>query len=307
VTTRLLYPLVFVAGAATMSTEMSASRLLAPFFGSSILIWANIIGLILIYLSAGYFLGGRLADRHPHLPYLARLMIFAAAAISVTPFLAQPLLDLAVGAFADASVGAFLGSFFAAMLIFSVPITLLGMASPFAIRLGVVSVERAGEVAGRMYALSTAGSILGTAIGSRLHAVDPDRLVLISAGVATAVTVVAAFFFSLPMAALVAGVSAVTNALGKVALDAIIQREVPESLRASAFSKSETILQLAWVIGGAIGIALPAIGWLGFTVAAALLVLAVGLILFSLHRGRRAAAQAVRPEASTTPLGEQWG
>ena len=161
-TTRLLYPLVFVAGAATMSTEMSASRLLAPFFGSSILIWANIIGLILIYLSAGYFLGGRLADRHPHLPYLARLMIFAAAAIAVTPFLAQPLLDLAVGAFADASVGAFLGSFFAAMLIFSVPITLLGMASPFAIRLGVVSVERAGEVAGRMYALSTAGSILGT-------------------------------------------------------------------------------------------------------------------------------------------------
>ena len=72
------------------------------------------------------------------------------------------LVGIAVGAFADASVGAFLGSFFAAMLIFSVPITLLGMASPFAIRLGVVSVERAGEVAGRMYALSTAGSILGT-------------------------------------------------------------------------------------------------------------------------------------------------
>jgi hypothetical protein len=160
---------------------------------------------------------------------------------------------------------------------------------------------------GGIAAAAGAGSILGTAIGSRLHAVDPDRLVLISAGVAAAVTVVAAIFFSLPMAALVAGVSAVTNALGKVALDAIIQREVPESLRASAFSKSETILQLAWVIGGAIGIALPAIGWLGFTVAAALLVLAVGLILFSLHRGRRAAAQAVRPEAPTTPLGEQWG
>jgi len=159
---RLLYPLVFVAGAATMSTEMSASRLLAPFFGASILIWANIIGLILIYLCAGYFLGGRLADRHPEMPYLARLMLIAAAAIAVTPFLAQPLLDKAVTAFADASVGAFLGSFFASMLIFSVPITLLGMASPFAVRLGVTSVEKAGEVAGRMYALSTAGSILGT-------------------------------------------------------------------------------------------------------------------------------------------------
>ncbi len=159
---RLLYPLVFVAGAATMSTEMSASRLLAPFFGASILIWANIIGLILIYLCAGYFIGGRLADRHPSLPYLARLMLIAAAAIAVTPFLTRPLLDRAVSAFADASVGAFLGSFFASMLIFSVPITLLGMASPFAVRLGVTRVEEAGEVAGRMYALSTAGSILGT-------------------------------------------------------------------------------------------------------------------------------------------------
>ena len=96
------------------------------------------------------------------MPYLARLMLIAAAAIAVTPFLAQPLLDKAVTAFADASVGAFLGSFFASMLIFSVPITLLGMASPFAVRLGVTSVEKAGEVAGRMYALSTAGSILGT-------------------------------------------------------------------------------------------------------------------------------------------------
>jgi spermidine synthase len=159
---RLLYPLVFVAGAATMSTEMSASRLLAPFFGASILIWANIIGLILVYLCAGYFLGGRLADRHPTMPYLARLMLIAAAATAITPFLTRPLLDRAVTAFADASVGAFLGSFFASMLIFSVPITLLGMASPFAVRLGVTRVEQAGEVAGRMYALSTAGSILGT-------------------------------------------------------------------------------------------------------------------------------------------------
>ena len=67
-----------------------------------------------------------------------------------------------MSAFAEASVGAFLGSFFASMALFSVPITLLGMASPFAVRLAVDSVERAGEIAGRLYALSTAGSILGT-------------------------------------------------------------------------------------------------------------------------------------------------
>jgi spermidine synthase len=153
---------VFVAGATTMSTEMCASRLLAPFFGASILIWANIIGLILIYLSVGYFVGGRIADRRPSLAFMARLMLAAAALVAVLPYVTEPFLSLAVGAFADASVGAFLGSFFVVMALFSVPITLLGMASPFAVRLGVTRVDQAGEVAGRMYALSTAGSILGT-------------------------------------------------------------------------------------------------------------------------------------------------
>jgi spermidine synthase len=162
VRSRLLYPLVFIAGASTMSTEMCASRLLAPFFGASILVWANIIGLILIYLAVGYFVGGRVADRYPSMTLMARLMLIAAAAIAVLPFIAQPFLSAAVSAFASTSVGAFLGSFFAVMLLFSVPVTLLGMASPFAVRLGVRTVEEAGEVSGRMYALSTMGSILGT-------------------------------------------------------------------------------------------------------------------------------------------------
>jgi hypothetical protein len=99
----------------------------------------------------------------------------------------------------------------------------------------------------------------------------------------------------------------VTNALGKVSLDAIIQREVPDNLRASAFARSETWLQMSWVVGGAFGVALPPIGWLGFTVAAALLVLAVGLVLWSLHRGRRSRpAPPVASEAPTTPLGSSW-
>ncbi|SFK86901.1 MFS transporter [Geodermatophilus ruber] len=128
------------------------------------------------------------------------------------------------------------------------------------------------------------GSVLGTAVGSRLHTVRPDTVVLVSAGSAAVITVLAAVFYSFTMAAVVAGVSAVANALGKVSLDAIIQREVPESLRASAFARSETLLQLAWVVGGALGIALPPTGWLGFTVAAALLVLAVALVLWTPRR-----------------------
>jgi MFS family permease len=139
---------------------------------------------------------------------------------------------------------------------------------------------------GGIAAAAGAGSFLGTGVATRLNSTSPDKVVLVAAGAAAAITALAAFTFSLAMAALVAGVAAVTNALGKAALDAIIQREVPDSLRASAFARSETWLQLAWVLGGALGIALPTIGWLGFTVAAALLVLAVGLTLWSL-RSRR--------------------
>ena len=92
-----------------------------------------------------------------------------------------------------------------------------------------------------------------------------------------------------------------------MSLDAIIQREVPESLRASAFARSETMLQLAWVVGGAFGIALPPTGWLGFTVAASLLVLAVGLIVWSLYRGgRRAGVAAGLPRRPDDPVEQQW-
>jgi hypothetical protein len=168
---------------------------------------------------------------------------------------------------------------------------------------------------GAIAAAAGAGSFIGTAAGSRLHSAEPDRLVLYAAGAAAGITVCAAAFFSFAMAVVVALVAAVTNALGKVSLDAIVQREVPESLRASAFARSETVLQLAWVVGGAIGIALPPTGWLGFTVAAALLVVAVGLVLWSLHRSRRPAPpppDAPEPlwtadtDSPTDPLGQRW-
>jgi MFS family permease len=176
----------------------------------------------------------------------------------------------------------------------------------------------AGLALGGIAAAAGVGSVLGTAAGSRLRNASPDTVILVSASTAAAITVVAAIFFSIPMAAAVAGVSAVTNALGKVALDAIIQHEVPEAMRASAFARSETWLQLAWVVGGVMGIVLPPTGWLGFTVTAALLVLAVALTLWGRHRIRRQALQpawqpapeptgpAYYPDGPTTPFGQQW-
>jgi len=157
-----LAALVFGAGTGTLATEIAASRLLAPYFGSSTIVWANLIGIVLAGLAFGYWLGGRIADRRPRPRLLGLIVLAAAVWVAITPFVARPFLDAAVGNLDDASAGAVIGSFFAVLLLFAPAVVLLGMVSPFAIRLAISDVETAGAVAGRFYALSTAGSLLGT-------------------------------------------------------------------------------------------------------------------------------------------------
>jgi spermidine synthase len=154
--------LVFAAGAGAMATEICASRLLAPYFGSSTIVWANIIGLVLAALSVGYWFGGRLADRRPQPELLGTIVAAAGVAIAVVPFAARPFLDVAVRGLDQISVGAVVGSFAASLLLFAPPVVLLGMATPFAVRLAVTDVSSAGSAAGRLYALSTGGSLVGT-------------------------------------------------------------------------------------------------------------------------------------------------
>src|SRR5712691_9776819 len=89
---RLLILLVFVAGACSLAVELSASRLLAPYFGTSLFVWANLIGLILLYLTVGYYLGGRLADRFPRPAVLYSLTITASFLIGIIPFISRPIL-----------------------------------------------------------------------------------------------------------------------------------------------------------------------------------------------------------------------
>src|SRR4029077_14344745 len=159
---RLLYPVVVVGGAASLATEISASRLLAPYFGSSTVVWANIIGLILVYLSVGYWVGGRVADRHANPRSLGALLLGSAACIAALPFIAHPILGVARSGLDALSVGAVVGSFVATLALCSLPVTLLGMVSPFAVRLALRDVSEAGTVSGRLYSLSTMGSIAGT-------------------------------------------------------------------------------------------------------------------------------------------------
>lgn len=157
-----LYATVFVSGMSTLAIELSASRLLGAVFGTSNLVWANVIGLILLYLTAGYFVGGRWADRSPHARTLYRILLWAAFLSALIPLMARPILSAAAAAVVQAEAGVALGSFLAIIALFAVPITLLGTVSPFAIKLGVKRVEDAGRVSGAIYAISTVGSLVGT-------------------------------------------------------------------------------------------------------------------------------------------------
>jgi spermidine synthase len=160
--------LVFVVGASSLGVEIAAARLLAPYFGASTIVWANTIGVVLVALSIGYWFGGRFADRHPHLRGLCLLVLAAAVLIAAVPFAARPFLGFSVDAFDAVSVGGFAGSLFGVLVLVAAPVTLLGAAAPWAVRLAVGEVGSSGEVVGRLYAISTAGSLLGTMVSALL-------------------------------------------------------------------------------------------------------------------------------------------
>jgi spermidine synthase len=165
---RQLDLLVFVVGVASLGCEIAAARLLAPFFGASTIVWANTIATVLLALSIGYWLGGRLADRYPHTRGLVLLCFVAATLLGLVPFAADPFLELSVDAFDAIAVGAFAGSLAGVLVLIALPVMLLGAASPWAIRLRLEHVADAGSTAGRIYAISTLGSLAGTFLAALL-------------------------------------------------------------------------------------------------------------------------------------------
>lgn len=159
---RYLLFTVFASGMTTLAAELAASRLIGNVFGTSNLVWASIIGLILIYLTAGYFLGGRWADKNPVPGAMYRVLAWGAFTLGLVPFAAGPVLRAAATAFEGLQVTILAGSFVTVIVLFVVPITLLGTISPFAIRLSVDDPSKAGVVSGTIYAISTLGSFIGT-------------------------------------------------------------------------------------------------------------------------------------------------
>lgn len=162
----VLLLLAFVGGLTSLGLEIAASRLLAPFFGTSTYIWGALIGLILLYLTIGYYVGGAAADRWPRADYLYGVTSAAAVLVLLIPLLSRPILlfsqqALNPGPGAGYNVPGFVGALVAVIMLFAPSVILLGMVSPWVIRLRVGTVAESGHAAGAVYAISTAGSILG--------------------------------------------------------------------------------------------------------------------------------------------------
>ncbi|QKW10845.1 MFS transporter [Streptomyces sp. NA04227] len=137
------------------------------------------------------------------------------------------------------------------------------------------------------------GNALGTAVGAWLKARGPEIIIVTVVGVVCGIAVCAAVFFGAVGVAALGACAGFAQALAKLSLDALIQRDVPEQVRTSAFARSETLLQVSWVLGGAIGIALPLVGSLGMSVAASIVALGWlttlrGLLTAARHGPKRA-------------------
>lgn len=149
---------VFICGALVMSYEILGSRVLAPNFGSSVFVWGSLISVFLGGLSAGYYLGGKLADVRPSTRKLGVIVL--------TPgimFLAFPLYGTTVCDWIfEMDLGMRMGPLLASLILFFLPSVLLGMVSPYTVKLMICSLHTSGTTVGTLYALSTFGSIVGT-------------------------------------------------------------------------------------------------------------------------------------------------
>jgi predicted membrane-bound spermidine synthase len=151
-----LYVVVFLTGAIVMILELIGSRILAPNLGTSTFVWASLIGVILGAMSAGYYYGGKIADNNPSWEILARIIFISGVLVFFIIIFRQSVLDL------SSFFGIKAGSVLASVALFAAPSFMLGMVSPYAVRLDIEGVENSGRTVGNLYAVSTFGSIVGT-------------------------------------------------------------------------------------------------------------------------------------------------
>ncbi|QOL27211.1 fused MFS/spermidine synthase [Thalassotalea sp. LPB0316] len=157
-----VYLLAFCSGFAIMGIELLGGRILAPYFGSSVHIWGSIITVFLLSLSLGYLLGGKLSMHQPNLKKYGLLFLFSGITVTPVALFATPILEMIFIQIEDARYG----SLVASIALFFIPTVILGMISPYSIRLLIDDKEKSGQVAGILYFVSTIGSALGTLMTS---------------------------------------------------------------------------------------------------------------------------------------------
>lgn len=165
---RFLHILVFCTGSAITAIEITASRALAPYFGTSLFVWANVIGIVLFALALGYAAGGKIADRAPRPDVLLTIVLAAGLYSALIPLFVFAVTRLVTGSVIvlAGNLTLIIASFAASIALFFPPVFLLAMASPFALRLAEPATTQSGRVAGSLYAVSTVGSILGVFLPS---------------------------------------------------------------------------------------------------------------------------------------------
>jgi len=149
---------VFVSGAVVMALELVGSRILAPVFGDSVFVWGALIGVVMAALSLGYYVGGRMADRRPSYWVFSMILISAGVLILLIPLSSPYILEVVY----LSGVGERYGPILASFLLLAAPTTLLGMVSPYSLRMSAESIFNLGGISGSLYSISTAGSIFGT-------------------------------------------------------------------------------------------------------------------------------------------------
>lgn len=198
---------VFVSGAVLLGVEIAASRVLAPFFGNSLFVWGSLIGVVLTGLAVGYWLGGALADRLPATGLLLGVMALAALSILAIPLLDEPVLEAVV----SWDPGPRLNPLLAAVALFGVPSVLMAGVTPIAVRLRAQSLAHVGRTAGRLFSISTAGSIFGTLATSffLIPEFGTDQLIGLAAAALFAAVAVVALTERMVVAAVVAAIATV--------------------------------------------------------------------------------------------------
>jgi spermidine synthase len=178
------FAVVALAGAILMALEILALRILSPSFGSGVYVWGAVLSVFLAAMAGGYLLGGQVADRRPALPTLGTLLLLAALCIGAligSSFAVADRIALWTG-------GRSWGPLVAAAFLFGPPTALLATASPFAVRLAARELATLGHVAGRLWAVSTAGSLAGTLLATfvLIPSLELDRILLVLAAATVA-------------------------------------------------------------------------------------------------------------------------